>query len=293
MKFVPKKVTRTVGRQILKTKKNSPHIFFIGGIVGVVGGTVLACRATLQAGDVLDEVNHDIDQVKQMGENRVESDDDYDESQYYRDLGYVYAKGAVKLGRLYALPAAVMVVSVGSLTGSHVQLVRRNTALTAALTSISAAYEKYRDRVREELGEEKELDIYYDARREAVEHTDGAKEVVKIANGAHSEYARVFDEFNANWKRDAEYNRIFLTAQQNYLNQRLEARGHVFLNEVYDCLGMDHSTPGAVVGWVWDGDGDNYIDFGIYEAHNEDFVAGREQSIWLDFNVDGVIYDKI
>jgi Family of unknown function (DUF6353) len=48
-----------------------------------------------------------------------------------------------------------------------------------------------------------------------------------------------------------------------------------------------------VVGWLRDGEGDCYIDFGLFDEKNERFALGWEQSIWLDFNVDGVIYDKL
>ena len=294
MKYMPKSVTRTVGRSILKTKKNSPHIFFGVGVVGIVGGTVLACRATLKAGDTLDEIQDDVVAVKTMASSRMlDLADDYDQQDYYKDLAYVYAKGAGNLGRLYAPSAAVMAVSIASLTGSHVQLTKRNTALTATLTSVSAAYDRYRDAVREKIGEDEEREVYFGARREAIVHTDGTKEVVTVSSGPYSEYAVCFDEFNVNWSRDPYYNQTFLKAQLNYWNQRLETRGHVFLNEVYENLGFDHTQAGQVVGWLWDGDGDNFIDFGMFEAHAEDFILGHEKSVWLDFNVDGVIYDKI
>ena len=77
----------------------------------------------------------------------------------------------------------------------------------------------------------------------------------------------------------------------------LHARGHVFLNEVYDALGIPRSKEGSVVGWVLNGEGDGYVDFGIFsDPDNQslrDFVNGREGSILLDFNVDGVIWDRI
>lgn len=294
MKYVPKSVTRNVGKAILKSKKNSPHIFFAAGVVGVVGGTVLACRATLKAGETIDKIQEDVENLKDEAAPRlVDLQDDYIQSDYQIDMAKVYGQGAIELARLYAPAIVVTGISITALTGSHIQLTRRNTALTATLTSVSAAYEKYRAAVREKLGVEEERDVFQGARTEAVTHADGTKEVVKVSEGAMSPYAVCFDEFNVNWERNAEYNKMFLEAQQTYLNHKLQARGHVFLNEVYEGLGFDHTTAGAVVGWVWGGDGDDYIDFGLYEAHNEDFITGQEQSIWLDFNVDGVVYDLI
>lgn len=108
-----------------------------------------------------------------------------------------------------------------------------------------------------------------------------------------SPYARFFDEASANWVKDPEINHIFVQCQQNFANNLLIARGHLFLNEVYDMLGIDRSSAGQVVGWVISGDGDNFVDFGMFEAHSARFVNGYERSILLDFNVDGVVVDKI
>ena len=79
-----------------------------------------------------------------------------------------------------------------------------------------------------------------------------------------SAFAQVFDETNVNWHQNATYNRTFLQCQQAYANDKLQARGHVFLNEVYDMLGMKRTTEGQLVGWTKDGaHGDHYIDFSI------------------------------
>jgi hypothetical protein len=89
---------------------------------------------------------------------------------------------------------------------------------------------------------------------------------------------------------------LFLSNVQNYMNDRLKARGHVFLNEVYDEIGLSHTEAGAVVGWRWKkGSGDDFIDFGIWDGTEvvNDFFNGREGALLLDFNVDGVIYNKL
>lgn len=296
MRFVPHAITRSVGRQILATKKNSPHIAFGVGLIGVVGGAVLACRATLKLSETLDEIKHEVDDVKGMTRQTDGAfEGEYDHEAYQRDLAFVYGKSILKVGRLYAPSVVVGAVSIGALTGSHVSLTRRNAALTAAFTAISAAYNEYRQRIIEEVGPERELEIYRAASSEVIK-VEGKKQVVAIADpNKHSPYARFFDEGSPHWTKDPEVNRLWVQAQQNWLNNLLQARGHVFLNEAYDSLGIDRSTAGAVVGWVLDGEGDSYIDFGIFEASERGraFVNGWERTILLDFNVDGVIYDKI
>lgn len=296
MKVVPYAVTRSIGNSILKTKSNSPHIFFAAGVAGIVGGTVLACRATLKLEDTLESINDDISAVKDLYESKKDIDAPgiYDETEHYKDLAYVYSKGASKLVRLYAPAVVVGVASVGALTGAHVQLTRRNAALTATVGMLSTAYEAYRDRVREELGTEREIDIYHAVDTTVVTNPDGAKEVVKVVDpNKLSDYSKFFDESCSAWEKDAEINRLKVQHEQNWFNEKLRARGHVFLNEVYDAFGMERTSAGSVVGWVLGGDGDNYIDFGLFDTYSSRFVNGLERSILLDFNVDGVIFDKI
>lgn len=282
--------TRTVAKQTFRLKKNSPHIFFAGGVVGIVTSTVLACKATLKLDNVLVDLQEDLHSI----ESRIIVADSRPEEHDNRDKAYAYLKGVSKIGKLYAPAAAVGTVSLLALTGSHIQLTRRNAALTAAYTGLHAAYNEYRARVREVVGDEKELDIHRGVKTEKVEGENGkTKNVQVIDPNAKSMYARCFDEFNPNWTKDPELNRVFLQCQQNFANERLRARGYLFLNEVYNSLGMDISKAGQSVGWVINGDGDNFVDFGIFEAHNAGFMNGQERSVWLDFNVDGVIIDKI
>jgi hypothetical protein len=282
-------ITRSIGRTILKTKKNSPHIFFALGLAGTVTSTVLACRSTLKLEELLEEVKRDFEEVRALHEI---GSTDYSSKEYHKDLSYVYGKSIAKITKLYGPSILVGVASVASLTGSHIQMTRRNAALTFTLAAVSKAYEEYRARVIEEIGEEREREIYYDIHEQEVE-IEGKKQMVQIAGNSHSPYARFFDEFSIQWKRDPELNRMFLQHQQNYANHLLTARGHVLLNDIYDALGFERTRAGAVVGWVKNGDGDGYIDFSIFQVNNSRFVNGLEQSILLDFNVDGVVYDMI
>jgi len=130
--------------------------------------------------------------------------------------------------------------------------------------------------------------------KKALETTDSKKK--KRNPNLGSDYARFFDETNQNWQKVREYNILFLRAQQEYANKRLQMLGYLLLNDVYESLGLKRSTAGSVVGWTLDGNGDGYVDFGIFDRTNEDaraFVNLLEPAILLDFNVDGVIYKEI
>lgn len=289
MKLIPNVLTRSVGRQILVAQKNSPRVLFVAGIVGVVGSAVLASRATLKLEKTLDGVTNHIESVKALRTEDVPTNR-YPEKQYYRDLCFVYAKGSYDIVRLYAPAIIVGGLSITALTTSHVQLSRRNAALTAAYTALSASFDEYRARVTKELGVDKERALRHGAEDHIL--PKDAEDLLVLDPNKLSPYARFFDVGNPNWQKNAEVNKLFIMAQQNYANHLLGARGHVFLNEIYDMLGIERSQAGQVVGWVV-GNGDNYVDFNVFRAYNEPFVNGYEPTIVLDFNVDGIIYNKI
>lgn len=289
MKFVPASLSSKIGRQLLHVQKASPALLFGAGVVGVVGATVLACRATLQLEETIDDTQKYL---------RIAEETAKDETEVKREKAFVYLRAVGNISKLYGPSIVLGAVSVGCLTSSHNILNRRNAALTAAYAAVNEAFDEYRDRVTAEVGSEKEEDIYRNLESCEIADEKGKKTSAKrVGQGKHSPYARFFDHNSSSWDPYPEHNVVFLRCQQNYLNDKLKARGHVFLNEAYDALGIERSQPGAVVGWVWRGDGDDYIDFGIFNQEMTpqafEFFTGSEGAILLDFNVDGVIFDKI
>jgi hypothetical protein len=286
-------VTSQVARKILLSKKHSPTILFGAGVVGVVGATVLACKATLRLEDILDESQRDHELARTL-EHRNYSEDDRKS-----DHVKITLNTAARVVRLYSPAILVGTASIAALTGSHVTLSKRNAGLMAAYSALDKGFKEYRTRVREELGEEKDLEFRHgtDTVIETVEGKNGPKEVERTVVPAEmpSMYARFFDESSTEWSRQPEYNQAFLGMQQTWFNDLLRTRGHVFLNEVYDRLGFERTKAGQHVGWVMAKGGDNYIDFGIYNGNERSraFVNRNERSILLDFNVDGVILDLI
>jgi hypothetical protein len=293
MRFIPNAVTVKVARQALVLQKHSPTLLFAGGVVGVVATVVLASKATLKVEDILNKHDEKKDLADKM---LVRQDSNYTEADHNKDLVVLYTQTSLDLVKLYGPAVVVGGLSIAALTGSHHILTSRNTSLTAAYAVLDKGYSEYRKRVQAALGNEAEAKLRYE--HQIGEYVDDKGKLVEqthVTKGAASIYARFFDEYSKNWTKQADYNRMFIVAQQNYLNDMLHARGHVFLNEAYDALGLDRSPEGAVVGWVL-GNGDDYIDFGLFTSDSpavQDFMTGREYSVLLDFNVDGVVYDKI
>lgn len=287
-------IGRKIARSALLAQKNSPGVLFGAGIVGVVGGTVLACRATLKMDRVVEEAK------SKMETARTLQHPEYSDLDRQRDLTIIRYQTAAKVVKLYAPAIVVTGVSIAALTRSHNILTKRNAALTAAYAALEKGFHEYRQRVISKYGEEEDRNLRYGTREVSITdpETNEKKMVTRVAPGEPSIYARFFDRTCGSWSKEPEYNLIFLKAQQNWANDLLHARGHVFLNDVYDMLGMERSKAGAVVGWLLtrNGSTDNFISFGVFEGKSDkarDFVNGFEGSILLDFNVDGVIYDKL
>jgi len=298
MKLIPDAISRKVAEQALLAEKNSPTILFGLGVVGMVGSTVLACRATLKLEKVLEQAENDLNAAKQVRELHP---DKYSDTDRKKDTAIIYIRGIAGVVKLYAPSIILGGVGIVCLTKSHKILQQRNAALTAAYIAIDAAFQNYRARVVDRYGEEEDREFRYGSEEVTVidESTGKALDVVRAdSEELPSGYARWFDDTNNNWNKIEfmHHNWLFLRTQQSWANDMLRARGHLFLNEAYAMVGLPHTSAGAIVGWLYDHDnenGDNYVDFGCWRQKDGeplDFFNGREGAILLDFNVDGPIW---
>lgn len=290
-----------------KVQKYSPEILAGVGVVGVVASTVMACKATMKLDEILNDSRETREKIVDVKDN-PEYTEVYSPEDAKKDLTINYTQTAMKIAKLYAPAVMLGSASLGCLLASNGILRKRNAALSAAYVTVDKSFKEYRNRVAERFGNEVEKEIRYNIKAEEIEKVvfdeEGNETVVKetlktMDPNLYSDYAKFFDEASPCWQNDPEYNLMFLKSQQQYANDLLRAKGRLFLNDVYDMLGIDKTKAGQVVGWVYDEanpSGDNFVDFGIYDMTKERvraFVNGYETNILLDFNVDGNIWDKM
>ena len=310
------KMIQSLNKFKFKVAKHSPEILIYAGALGVVGATVLACKATLKVSEVIDKSQETIKTIRDTQEDK---NIEYTQEDARKDLAIVYVSRGLDLAKLYA-PAIIMGgISIAAIIKSHNVLNRRNAALAAAFTTASESFAKYRKNVVDKYGERTDYELRHNIKAEKISVTDEngktkkeSTDVVYTELDVASDYARYYDDSCDGWSDDAEYNLMFLKAQQQYANDKLIAQGYLFLNDVYSMLGIQPSKAGQIVGWVYDTKnpmGDNYIDFGIYDVkiagyrndmtndsineERRDFVNGYRPSILLDFNVDGNVWDRM
>lgn len=295
-------VPQSVGKKIAvvtgKVSQNSPEILFAAGVVGIGATVVLSSRATLKCQDVIEKHKEN---EQTAADVFAQQRDDYDQNDFMKDRVYIWSRSAVAMAKLYAPAVIAGAVTIACFTGSHMILNRRNAGLAAAYATVEKAFEQYRKRVIDEFGEEKDREFRYNIVEKESKNEEGKKVKKKVVDGEAdpSMYARIFDESNRNWSKNPTENRVFLQLQQNWANDRLIVQGHVYLNDIYDSLGMPRTRAGSVVGWTLNNDGtDNFIDFGCFEDDSDfshvNYVDGDpDKGILLDFNVNGVVLDYL
>lgn len=323
-------ITRTFYKANFQLKKHSPEILVISGIVGMTASAVLACKATTKAGAIIEETKnsmHDLHLVSLAAGIESKNKDafthediekinllkkredvkSYTKDDLKKDTTITYAQTAVKFIKLYGPAIVLSIASITSILAGHNIIRKRNVALAAAYATVDKSFKQYRSHVVERFGDELDKELRYNIKAKEIEKTvtdekgkeKKVKEVINVADdpNKYSDFARIFDEYCVGWSKDPESNLVFLKQQQNWANEKLQSKGYLFLNEVYEMLGFPITKAGASVGWIYDKNdpvGDNFVDFGIYNMNSQkahDFVNGYERSIILDFNVDGPIID--
>jgi hypothetical protein len=299
---IMKSVNGVTSKAVMKLKKHSPEILVVAGIAGTVVSAVLACKATTKVAEILDETKGTLDTIHDGMETGAINGQEYTTEDGKKDTVVVYAQTGMKLAKLYGPAIILGTLSITSILASNNILRKRNVALGAAYAAIDKSFKEYRGRVIERFGEQVNTELKYGIKAKKFEEIEvdpetgkekKVKKTVMIADpNLQSDYAVYFDSKSRNYETNPDYNRMFLKAQQAFANDKLQTRGHLFLNEVLDDLDLPRTPAGQIVGWTKDGP-DGYVNFRIVEVERETEDGRHEPALLLDFNVEGNIWEKM
>lgn len=299
---IMKSVNGVASKAVMKLKKHSPEILVVAGIAGTVVSAVLACKATTKVAEILDETKGTLDTIHEGMETGVINGQEYTTDDGKKDTVVVYAQTGMKLAKLYGPAIILGTLSITSILASNNILRKRNVALGAAYAAIDKSFKEYRGRVIERFGDQVDTELKYGIKAKKFEEIEvdpetgkekKVKKTVMVADpNLQSDYAVYFDSKSRNYETNPDYNRMFLKAQQAFANDKLQTRGHLFLNEVLDDLDLPRTPAGQIVGWTKDGP-DGYVNFRIVEVERETEDGRHEPALLLDFNVEGNIWEKM
>lgn len=299
---IMKSVNGVASKAVMKLKKHSPEILVVAGIAGTVVSAVLACKATTKVAEILDETKGTLDTIYDGMETGAINGHEYTNDDGKKDTVVVYAQTGMKLAKLYGPAIILGTLSITSILASNNILRKRNVALGAAYAAIDKSFKEYRGRVIERFGDQVDTELKYGIKAKKFEEIEvdpetgkekKVKKTVMVADpNLQSDYAVYFDSKSRNYETNPDYNRMFLKAQQAFANDKLQTRGHLFLNEVLDDLDLPRTPAGQIVGWTKDGP-DGYVNFRIVEVERETEDGRHEPALLLDFNVEGNIWEKM
>lgn len=280
-------------------KKASPEICMVAGIGCIVGGTILACRATLKAPKILE--------VHEKNMDKIRNNEELEDKEIKKQTTRVYCDTFVSFAKLYG-PAVFIEVTGILLECNGFRLEKRDKKDAMALAaSTASAFASYREYIRDKYGDSVDKAALLGLREETVEveevdengKTRKKKKKVPVATAKESPYLKYFTKSNPNWKGTDDLNEIFFRSLESWSNDKLRINGRLTLEDVYRAFGfkIDPKDPMCLgVGWIFDEEnpmGDNRIAFHREKVwlHNDD---GELEEAWaIDFNVDGDIYKEL
>lgn len=288
---------------VARISKHAPTILSVTASAGVIATGYLAWKAGTRFEDV---EGRDWDRRKECLRN-ADTIPDEDVPKIERKNRILFILDTV---RTVAPAAIVGAATITMIYFSNSISKKRLAAMGAAYATLQTAFDGYKRTMVEALGKESVDKILkpklpnVGKSAEEILSSDNKSDAAHVSDAvvnslkALSPYARIIaEESSTCWDPNEDYTSQNLAAVQLWANRRLERKGHLFLNEVFDQLGLSRTREGAVVGWLKNGEGDGYVSFGdfdasIYRVPSDDYTRVDSNFI-VDFNVDGVIWDRI
>lgn len=293
-------------------KAHAPEILVGTGVVGFGLTVVGACKATSKAHDILEAKEEALNDNDLAFQDNIISEKDHEDN-----IRQINRNSKWMLVKAYTPTATGLVVSVILVLGGYRMINGRLVKTAAAYKILEDGFGRYRENVRDEFGEDADWRMLNTIRPERLEAAEKEREANREIEAdkkrkkknhdkrrtAHQEvYSKIFDQYSDRWRRSWTPDQVwdYLRQKQREANDMLRIRKHIFLNEIYDMLGMDRTEEGAVVGWILTKSNPNsFVDFGLDTMPEDErrrfLTAERNEDIriWLRFNPDGLIYNMI
>ena len=195
---------------------NSPTILTAIGVTGALTTAYLTGRASFRAAQILGE-----------------------------ESPHLEAKEKVQLcWKLYIPAVGTAALTVAAIIGANRIGSRRAAALAVAYSVSERAFEEYKTKVIERVGEKKEQAIRDEIAQARVDR-DPVGNAVIIGDGR----VLCYEEFTGRYfLSDMEA----IRKAQNDINQRIITDSYVALSDLYDLLNLPHTSESSEVGWNTD-----------------------------------------
>lgn len=204
-----------------KVKKHSPVILTGTAVLGLVGTTVLAVRATPKALRIIDQ-----NQPSLPGDEDLTNVD------------------IVKLTWKLYVPAVLLgSVTIASIIGSHKIHSTRNIALAGLYSVTESTLKEYQAKVIETIGEKKERKVRDEIRQERVDRT--YSDDVDVIRTIHGDVL-MYDILSGRYFRG---NVEQVRKAANDTNDQLFQEMYSSLNEFYSRIGLPNIALGNDLGW--------------------------------------------
>ena len=299
---------QAAGNGLLFAKAHAPEILVGSGIAGFGATVYSACKATAKAHDIMDDRDSAIGEIEDafMPADQKEEAIEMTQKAAKRQIVKAY------------IPSATMgLASTALILGGFGMINNRLVATAAAYKALETGFDRYRENVRGEFGDETDWRMLNSISKEDMEKAQEERDLNRAIEADNRRkalhhkkkytayqqiYSQIFDQYSDRWQRKWTPDQVmsYLRQKQREANDILRIRKHIFVNEVYDLLGLQRTAEGQVVGWIITKDNPNsYVDFGLDaippEKIRELYSVERNEDIQirLNFNPDGLIYTLI
>lgn len=212
--------------------KNAPAILTGVGVVGTLATAVLTARSTFKAAQVIDDARF-AKRIKEKAEDAELTNQDKMQLTW----------------KFFLLPAGVAVTTcAATIMAQHINA-KRAAALIAGYAVIEGRYNDYVERAKEFMGVEEAEDLQ--------ERVEGLNPEVEPKQMIIIEGSDVL--MHEAWTgRTYRGNLESLKMAENDVNYKLQKEEGVSLNDIYDRLGIPHTSDSESFGWLG-GEGPNHV----------------------------------